>query len=177
MLKDKVLLWLHLTALMLFVICFLLPYWCHASHNSIDYGLFYKQLENGEVHLNVCNDGMGQTTCALLKSAKIAGILSFIMGALSIIASLVYKREALKKFYSFLIIILEFIFSIVCICFFSSFLKASLSINDDINWETKVSGDYSYSSGLYLWILAILLISSVGAESIRTLYFNKKEMP
>ena len=174
--KEEKNLLTHALALTLFLISFILPYWCYANHNSENFGLFYK-LYDGNVYLNVCNDNMGESQCALLKSAKVCGILTFIMGSFSIMVPLVYKRAQLKYFYSFLLNILELIFAIICISFFSNFLKSYLNINDDINFETTVSSKYTYQSGFYLWILGIIVIGSVGLSSIHSLYVTKKLLP
>jgi hypothetical protein len=172
--KQSILSGIHAIALLLFFISFVLPYWAYAKHNSEYYGLFYKE-EESHIRLNVCTTNTGQTQCALLKSSKVAGVLSFILGAFAMLVPLFYNRSPLKQFYTFLLHVVELIFAISCLTLFVKYASSYLDINDDINWQTSVSKEWNYQIGFYLWCLGSSLVAVLSFDSIKTLYFNKKE--
>ena len=172
--KQTVLAGIHAIALLFFFISFILPYWAYSKHSSEYYGLFYRESE-GHMRLNVCTTNTGQTQCALLKSSKVAGVLSFIVGFFSIIVPVIYKRVHLKQFYSFLLNIVELIFAVSCLSLFVKYASSYLSINDDINWENSVNKEWSYQSGFVLWCIGTSLLGIIACDSVKSIYFNKGE--
>ncbi len=172
MLTERSVLALQSVGLVVALLALVLPYWTFAHHHSSSYGPFYK-LSDDHVRFNRCLDDMGNTTCALLRSSKVSGILSLLLGIFSVAVLMVYKRVNLRVFYSFLLGFLQIIFAIICIVFFSLFSKSYMTIDDDINHVVKVNGTYYMEAGFYLWVLHIVMAAAFVGVSAKALFDPK----
>ncbi len=172
MLSESATIALQSSGLVLALIALILPYWSFAHHHSSFYGPFYK-LTDDHMRFNRCIDEMGKTTCALLRSSKVAGVLALLLGIFSIMVLLIYKRINLRIFYSFLLGVLQVIFSIICVVFFSLFAKSYMVVNDDINHIDSVNSNYYMDAGFYLWVLHIVIAAIYIGLAGRALFWPK----